>query len=323
MVTLNVTVTAPSAPGWLAVTPSGSAPSSVSNVNFGVHETTANLVTARLGVGGGIDVVMGAGSGHVVIDVAGWFGSDRTLAPGAKVTTQTPTRKLDTRSSGRVGPGGVVGVQAAPPNAGVTGVIMNLTGTAPTATTFVTAYPGDHPRPIASSLNLAAGRTKANLVMVRVPPNGLVNLYNAAGATHLIVDVVGTFRPAAAGDSSPSGRLLPLMAPVRLLDTRAEAHRPGGPSDVRWDLSSLELPAPTPVDGVVMNLTATGATSETFLTVHAAGTTVPVASNLNLVPGKAVANQAVAELSATNALQIFNESGEVDYIIDVTAVIMA
>jgi hypothetical protein len=323
MVTLNLTVTAPSSPGWLAVTPSGSPPSPVSNVNFGLHETTANLVTARVGGGGGIDVVMGTGSGHVLIDVVGWFGSDRTLAPGAKLTTQLPTRKLDTRSSGRVGPGDVVAVHVVPPGTGVTGVVMNLTGTAPTATTFVTAYPGDHPRPIASSLNLVAGQTKANLVMLRVPPSGVVNLYNSAGATHLIVDVLGTFRPAAAGDNSPSGRLLPLVSPVRLLDTRATGQPPAGPSDVRWDLSSLELPAPTPVDAVVMNLTATGASSTTFLTVHAAGTPVPVASNLNLAPGRAAANQTVGELSAANALQIFNESGEVDYIIDVTAVIMA
>jgi len=48
-------------------------------------------------------------------------------------------------------------------------------------------------RPEASSVNVAAGQTAANLVVAKVGSNGRVRLYNHAGAVDLIADVTGFF----------------------------------------------------------------------------------------------------------------------------------
>jgi hypothetical protein len=324
-VALNVTVVDPTVAGWLAVTPAGAPPPNVSNLNFGTGQTVPNLVTARVGAGGQLDITLSAGAAHVLFDVVGWFGSGQTAAAGAKVTTQAPVRRLDTRQAGpagRVGQGGVIGVQVVPPNSGVTGVIMNLTGTGPTASTYITAYPSDQPRPNASSLNLVAGQTKPNLVMLRVPPSGVVNLYNFAGSVDLIVDLVGTYRPAGANDDSVGGRLLPLITPLRLVDSRRDDEPLGGPGSMVWNVGALEAEAGRSIRGLVLNLTATRATAPTYLTLFPGGTPLPLASNLNVMPGTDVPNLAVADLSASNTVSIYNDVGRVDYIFDLAAVIL-
>jgi hypothetical protein len=57
----------------------------------------------------------------------------------------------------------------------------------------VTVYPNGVKRPEASSLNIVAGGTAANLVVAKVGSNGKVRLYNNGGAVDLIADVTGYF----------------------------------------------------------------------------------------------------------------------------------
>jgi hypothetical protein len=79
------------------------------------------------------------------------------------------------------------------PASGVSAVVLNVTATAPTSTTWVTVWPSGQPRPDASNLNVLAGQSRPNLVVARVGAGGRVSLYNAFGSTHLIADVVGWF----------------------------------------------------------------------------------------------------------------------------------
>src|SRR3989442_37290 len=60
------------------------------------------------------------------------------------------------------------------------GVVLSATVTEGTGAGYVTVWPSDAPRPTASSLNFIPGQTVANLVLVKVPPSGFVNVYNAA-----------------------------------------------------------------------------------------------------------------------------------------------
>ena len=174
MVALNVTVTEPTASGFLTVYPTGAPRPTASNLNFTPGQTVPNLVNARLGSGGRIDLFNLAGNSQVIIDVVGWYGSQATNARGGRVTTQSPVRVLDTRPGLQIGPFGKVGqhqeitLKVAP--AGTTGVVLNLTGTEPTNHTFITAWPADQPRPNASNLNLTPGQTRPNLVQVKVSP---------------------------------------------------------------------------------------------------------------------------------------------------------
>ena len=104
----------------------------------------------------------------MLFDVVGWFGSRQTMTPGARLVSQTPSRKLDTRDPalsqgyGKVGKGQTIDIAVVPPGTNVTGVVLNLTGTEPTSSTFVTAFPANQSLPLASSLNLrpaSPGRT--------------------------------------------------------------------------------------------------------------------------------------------------------------------
>ncbi|MFE7960764.1 hypothetical protein, partial [Streptomyces sp. NPDC057413] len=80
----------------------------------------------------------------------------------------TPTRLMDTRSgigvaAGKVGPGGTVTLQVTGregiPATGVSAVVLNVTATGPTASSFVSVHPNGTPRTSASNLNFTAGRT--------------------------------------------------------------------------------------------------------------------------------------------------------------------
>jgi hypothetical protein len=73
-VVLNVTVTNPTAAGYLALWPDGSGQPLASDLNFGKRQTRANLVVVKVGANGKVDLSNLAGSTDVVIDVVGWYG---------------------------------------------------------------------------------------------------------------------------------------------------------------------------------------------------------------------------------------------------------
>ncbi|MGI8807221.1 MAG: hypothetical protein ACR2KK_05180 [Acidimicrobiales bacterium] len=73
-VVLNVTVTEPSAGGFLTAWPGGGARPLASNLNFVAGQTVPNLVVVKVGATGQVDLLNNRGTTHVVADVAGWFG---------------------------------------------------------------------------------------------------------------------------------------------------------------------------------------------------------------------------------------------------------
>ena len=123
--------------------------------------------------------------------------SGQTTAPTG-FTGTTPTRVLDTRTgigapAAKLGAGATLTLTVPGLPAGVTAVAVNVTATAPTATSFLTAYPGGTTRPTASNLNFAAGQTIPNLVLVPLGADGTVTFYNKAGTVDVIADLVGYY----------------------------------------------------------------------------------------------------------------------------------
>ncbi len=244
-------------------------------------------------------------------------------ADGGGATVATPPRRvLDTRDgTGRggtrapVGPGQSVEVQiagVAPVPVGATAVVFNLTAAEPSAATFVTAWPAGEPRPVASNLNTTPGRTVPNLVTVGLGAGGRISLYNSAGSTHLIGDVQGYVVPRA----STSGGLFVDLTPARLLDTRATGKVGAGQSTAVAVAGVGGVPA-TGVSAVVLNLTATEPTADTYVTAHPAGGAPPNASTLNLAPGDTVANRVVVPVGAGGAVALYNARGAVHLVVDV------
>ena len=188
-VVVNITATAATAPSWFTVYPSGAVPLA-SNVNFAPGQTVANLAVVKLAPDGTFRVYNEAGNPRLVVDVTGWFDE---VSSGV-FTPVAPTRLVDTRGSSKLGAGQVGTVQTSvagvPPTA--TAVVVNVTATQPTASSWLTLYPGGM-APEASSVNFGAGQTVPNLVTVQLAPDGTFAVRNQFGATHLIVDVAGYY----------------------------------------------------------------------------------------------------------------------------------
>lgn len=72
-VALNVTVTNPTANGYLTVYPSGVERPTASNLNFSAGQTVANMVIVPAGANGEISLFNFAGRTDVAVDVLGWF----------------------------------------------------------------------------------------------------------------------------------------------------------------------------------------------------------------------------------------------------------
>jgi len=199
-VAVNLAVTSPTADGYLTVFPSGTAKPLASSINFGPGKTVANMVMAKLGPAGTVDIFNAAGSTQVIVDVEGWFGAEEALA-GSRYTALSPARILDTRDGTggigtAVGPGATVTLQVlgrgGVPLWGAAAVAVNVAVTSPTSDGYLTIYPSDPARPLASSINFAPGQTVANMVVAKVS-DGTIDIFNASGSTHVIVDVEGWF----------------------------------------------------------------------------------------------------------------------------------
>ncbi len=75
-VVLNVTVTQPTAAGYVTVWPDGATRPPTSALNFSPGETIPNLVIAPVGADGTVDLYNGAnGTIQLVADVSGWWSS--------------------------------------------------------------------------------------------------------------------------------------------------------------------------------------------------------------------------------------------------------
>jgi len=242
----------------------------------------------------------------------------------------TPARILDTRTFPQGVPSGsvknnaeitvdVTGVGGVPTSADVSAVVINTTavgGTAPAS--FLTVYPSGETKPLASNLNLLQGQTIPNLVTVGVGPDGNVKVYNAAGETHVIVDVVGWY-----GGPTSGSRFNPLP-PTRILSTRDGIGAPAGVkvgplSSITVDVTNTfgsGVPA-NGVTAVVLNVTVTEATANSFLTVYPQDPK-PAVSNLNFGAGQTVPNLVIVKLGTdNNTVKVYNQAGSTHVIFDV------
>jgi hypothetical protein len=192
-IVLNVTVTNTTATGYLTAYPTSSARPTASNLNWVAGWTVPNRVIVPVGTGGQVSFFNFAGVTDLVVDVNGYF-TDAT-GSGKRFNALSPARIADTRASNqKLGPAGTLSVQVGGVgvSSGATAAILNVTATNPTASGFLTVFPGGTP-PTASDLNFTTGQTIPNLVVATLSSTGSVTIYNSSGSTDVVVDLVGWF----------------------------------------------------------------------------------------------------------------------------------
>lgn len=223
-----------------------------------------------------------------------------------------PFRLVDTRVSGvPVGADSTLGVdalgQGGVPSTGVAAIAVNVTAVGASQASFLALYPAGAQRPTTSTLNIAGAAAASNAATVGLSEAGRFDIYNRFGTTHVIVDVVGWYEADAA--YTP-------IAPQRIGDTRAE----GAPlrSGVARTYDPVVAGAvPAGATAVALNVTVTEPDAPSHLTVWPAGTSKPLASNLNYATGQTVANAVTVGLSSGGEFTLSNQFGSAHVIVDV------
>ncbi|MFI9641177.1 hypothetical protein ACIG87_14125 [Micromonospora sp. NPDC051925] len=209
----------------------------------------------------------------------------------------TPSRILDTRTGngtpkGKIGPGRKIDLQVAGreglPAQGIGAVVLNVTVSGPTASSFVTVYPGGEALPTASTINFAKGWLGSNNATVKLGVDGKVSVYNRNGETDVVIDVVGFY----AGDESVMaeygmGGQVQWYEPYRIMDTRTRGVIPAGGEFNAWiDFRDYNAK----VKGLILNVTAVSPQKAGFLTVWSGEGARPNSSTVNYAAGKVVPN---------------------------------
>lgn len=126
--------------------------------------------------------------------------------------------------------------------------------------------------------------------------------------------------PVATAATDPTG--FHGVTPTRILDTRDGTGAPAGPlgpdATIDLDVAGVAGVPDTGVKAVVLNVTATEGTANSFVTVFPSGEDRPTASNLNFTPGASVPNLVIAKVGSGGAVSLFNRFGSVHLIADVS-----
>jgi len=372
-VVVNITVIDPTQLGYLRVFPAGATEGETSVVNFPAGTTVPNTAVIRPGIDGEISLRLvspvAAGEADVAIDISGWFSTRRHAERGARLIPIAPIRAYDSElpqfEGGTLGAGSrtevpILGaadaetptVSVIPDDENIVGAVVNVTGVnvfGGSQPTYIAALPEAVPsgaKPTTSTVNLQVGQVKANLAIVPIGDNGSINLFNLNGEIRLVVDIMG-YLVAGQPEDTQLGRVVPLVAPYRVFDTRLQEHKatPLGPAGAEpWSFDGFVNDVKINGDwvgdqiGLLGNLTATnlqpqypGSPVGSFMTAYptpASGeATPPRISNLNIVGGDTVPNLALLKYGGSpedpHRLQFYNRAGYVDYLLDVYAVVLA
>jgi Peptidase A4 family/Putative Ig domain/IPT/TIG domain len=216
-VVLNVTVTRPTAPGYVTAYPADQPQPVASNVNYAAGETVANRVTVPVSGTGQITLYAAAPT-DVVVDVSGWYTAAGGTTGSEFTPEVAPVRICDTRGSNPshlVTPNTQCNTNVAtgsPANpllagtarilqasgladmpSGATAAVLNVTDVAPSAASYLTVYLQGTP-PTTSDVNPPVGGVAANFTVATLTGTGTFDVIDqGSGTAQLVVDVGGWY----------------------------------------------------------------------------------------------------------------------------------
>jgi hypothetical protein len=140
-----------------------------------------------------------------------------------------------------------------------------------------------------------------------------VNIYNFAGDTEVIVDIVGLFEN---GTVAIVDGQYEAVQPFRAFDTRLTSGPVGSNSTVSLDVRTIGVPDDASV--LMMNVTAVAPTAAGYVTVYPGDEAVPATSNLNFSAGQTVPNAVAMRIGTDHRIRFRNAVGSTHLIVDVT-----
>ncbi len=196
---------------------------------------------------------------------------------------------------------------------GATAVVISVIAVGAAGPGVVTAWPAGTGMPTASTLNVTAGLTIANMATVQLGVTGAIDI-RATVAVDLVVDLNGVYVPVAGAVSSGRLAMLPAGA-QRLLDTRSTAE-PLTPGSERT-LSLAALGAPSDSLAAVLNIVAVDA-APGYWAVYPRSGERPPTSSLNIDAGSQTrSGQVIVRLDGRRPeFTVFSQSGG-DLVVDV------
>ena len=339
----NATVdnsSAPVAAGFATLFPSGQTRPTTSNLNFVPGTVRPNEFTVALGADGLQPLQQFRR--QLPLDITGFY-----APPGVGGLffhpLGAPVRLLDTRPGNVAAnnPGHPLAPnQPLPLNASFTfngitvpagvralagnATVDNSTANAPPG--FATLFPGGQPQPNTSTLNFVPGTVAPNAFIVGVGSGGTFNLLEQYRREfHPSTSPATSMPTRRAGSSSP-----PLGAPVRELDTRAgqaafqAPGQPLAPNQIvraRGSRSpstgSACRRAPPRSSGNATVDNSANPAPPGFATLFPSGASLPLASNLNFVPGTVAPNAFIVGLGTGGTYNLLSNTGG-NFIIDIT-----
>ena len=192
----------------------------------------------------------------------------------------------------------------------------DFTPTGPGTFQWTASYSGD-----ANNEPVATPCAESNSVVITAPsptttvPPPTTTTTTIPAPTTTTTPVPATTTTTSLPVASQPGAYHPLP-PARILDTRSGAPLGNAGTVVQAVTGVGGVPA-SGVSAVVLNVTVTGPTAPSFLTVYPNGAPRPIASNLNYVAGQTVPNLVIAKVGADGKVAIYNHAGSAHVIFDV------
>ena len=117
------------------------------------------------------------------------------------------------------------------------------------------------------------------------------------------------------------GTYYPMATPTRIMDTRTGnggvKGKIGAGRKIDLKVAGRDGLPWTGIGAAVLNVTVSGPTANSFVTVYPGGEALPTASTINFAKGWLGSNHATVKLGAGGDVSVYNRNGETDVVIDV------